>query len=160
MGLVYAWMLASAVLTIVLILVASAAGNHAAVKENTEKQVKTMKRESKLNHTRCDWEEDATASGLFFFMYIIWLWMGNYVTMTQVYYVAGCTARTSGTRLSSSLDAPDAPQARLHAERRHGLQVGLGFTSYQLHQEEQQVQLPELRYLHRSAGRSSCSRVL
>merc|ERR1719420_1604411 len=34
------------------------------------------------------------------------------------------------------LDAPDAPQARLHAERRHGLEVGLGPAGHQLHQEE------------------------
>jgi len=93
MGLVYAWMLASAVLTIVLILVASAAGNHAAVKENTEKAGVNYETGEKIKYTRCDWEEDSTASGLFFFMYIIWLWMGNYVTMTQVYYVAGCTAQ-------------------------------------------------------------------
>ena len=93
MGLVYAWMLASAVLTIVLILIASAAGNHAAVKEGTEKLVGVEVEGVQIKYTSCDWEEDSTASGLFFVMYIIWLWMGNYVTMTQVYYVAGCTAQ-------------------------------------------------------------------
>mmetsp|Transcript_7959 Transcript_7959/g.21256 ORF Transcript_7959/g.21256 Transcript_7959/m.21256 type:complete len:677 (-) Transcript_7959:94-2124(-) len=93
MGLVYAWMLASAVLTIVLILIASAAGNHAAVKENTEKLHAIEQPGVQIKYTSCDWEEDSTASGLFFVMYIIWVWMGNYVTMTQVYYVAGCTAQ-------------------------------------------------------------------
>ena len=91
MGLVYAWMLASAVLTIVLILVASASAT-TAVKENTEKQVKTMKRESKLNTRRATGRKTRPRAASSFYD-IIWLWMGNYVTMTQVYYVAGCTAQ-------------------------------------------------------------------
>ena len=92
MCLVYTWMLASASLVIVLILVASAAGRHAAVKENTEKAA-GVQAGVQIEYTSCDWKDDSTAGGLFFVMYIIWVWMGNYVTMTQVYYVAGCTAQ-------------------------------------------------------------------
>ena len=45
----------------------------------------------------------------------------------------------SARRRRLGLDAPDAPQARLYKERRHGIQDGLGPAGHQLHQEEQQV---------------------
>ena len=87
MATVYAWMLASALLVVVLIAVAVASGNQAKVSEGSDKDLFGTK------YATCDWEGRGDWGFVMFTLVCIWKWMWAYLVMTQVYFVSGCVAQ-------------------------------------------------------------------
>ena len=87
MATVYAWMLASALLVVVLIAVAVASGNQAKVVAGSDKDLFGTK------YATCDWEGRGDWGFVMFTLVCIWKWMWAYLVMTQVYFVAGCVAQ-------------------------------------------------------------------
>ena len=87
MATVYAWMLASALLVVVLIAVAVASGNQAKVSEGSEKDIYGTK------YATCDWEGRRDWGFVMFTLVCIWKWMWAYLVMAQVYFVSGCVAQ-------------------------------------------------------------------
>ena len=87
MATVYAWMLASALLVVVLIAVAVASGNQAKVVAGSEKDLFGTK------YATCDWETRRDWGFVMCTLVCIWKWMWAYLVMTQVYFVSGCVAQ-------------------------------------------------------------------
>ena len=87
MATVYAWMLASALLVVVLIAVAVASGNQAKVVAGSEKDLFGTK------YATCDWETRREWGFVMLTLVCIWKWMWAYLVMTQVYFVSGCVAQ-------------------------------------------------------------------
>ena len=87
MATVYAWMLASALLVVVLIAVAVASGNQAKISEGSDKDLFGTK------YATCDWEGRGDWGFVMFTLVCIWKWMWAYLVMTQVYFVSGCVAQ-------------------------------------------------------------------
>ncbi len=87
MATVYAWMLASALLVVVLIAVAVASGNQAKVVAGSEKDLFGTK------YATCDWETRGEWMWASLTLVCIWKWMWAYLVMTQVYFVSGCVAQ-------------------------------------------------------------------
>merc|ERR1719181_1065852 len=70
---VYSWLLVSAVLLVIYILVLVAAGNVVEVTDST-----------------CEFEQKGYVSDLMILVNIIWYWMWFYSTTVMIFFVAGC----------------------------------------------------------------------
>ncbi|KAH8096076.1 hypothetical protein JL720_3426 [Aureococcus anophagefferens] len=91
LGFVFAWLAVSAVLIVVLILVASAAGNHSKLEET--------KHDIEAGYTvigewsECEFVASDAANNALGWCYVVWCWMWYWASTTLMFFVSGCVAQ-------------------------------------------------------------------
>ena len=88
---VFAWLLVSAVLAVIIICIASAAGNHSSVEETTMDSTDAYGNE--VSYTECGFEASSTANTAYAWCYFVWLWMWYGATASLMFFVSGCVAQ-------------------------------------------------------------------